>query len=226
MALLNAPFDERVLRLQIEDIEFVDPGRDDEQRTAMDRGRRRRVLNELHQLILKNHLSRRVRDVFAEREGGKVGHLRREPAAAALEIPDQISEAIDQIFATALDRHIEHRRVGHCEIGRRQRADHLAGIKLRLAVSMRIEALDAADRRLNIARHQQIGLLHVVKDGVLAPRFVLESLVLLGRRNNRVAGRLGKDLAGGSLPQPRQIGRKLGLVLDDLGRIEGGWMNS
>src|SRR4029077_12779788 len=75
VALINAPLDERVLWLQIQNIEFVDPRRHDEQGAALHGRRRRLVLDKLHELILENDFSRRVRDVFAKAEGPKVAHL-------------------------------------------------------------------------------------------------------------------------------------------------------
>jgi hypothetical protein len=52
----------------LEHVELVDPRRHDEQRAAPDVGRRRRILDELHQLVLIDDLARRRRDVFAEPE--------------------------------------------------------------------------------------------------------------------------------------------------------------
>ena len=53
-------------------------------------------------------------------------------------------QAVDQIFAAALDRLLENRRIGHDEVGRRQRVDKLARVELRLVVGLRIDTLDAA----------------------------------------------------------------------------------
>ena len=52
----------------LEHVELVDPRRHDEQRAAPDVGRRRRILDELHQLVLIDDLARRRRYVFAEPE--------------------------------------------------------------------------------------------------------------------------------------------------------------
>ena len=94
----------------------------------------------------------------------EVGHLQAQPSAPALDILDQIPETVDQIFAPALDASLENDRIGRDKIGRRQRVDELARVELRLVMGMRIDPLDAANRRLKEARHQQIRLLHVVED--------------------------------------------------------------
>src|SRR3546814_5606850 len=57
VALVERPFDERILRLEIEDVELVDPWRDDQQRPLVDLLRRRFVLQALHALVLVDYLA-------------------------------------------------------------------------------------------------------------------------------------------------------------------------
>ena len=63
IALRDEIADKRVLRRQIEDIIFHDPGRHDQDRLRPHVRRRRRILNELDQAIAKDDLARRDRDV-------------------------------------------------------------------------------------------------------------------------------------------------------------------
>src|SRR3546814_11979123 len=75
VALRDRPADEGVLRPQVKDVVLVDPRRDDQQRPLGDIVGRRRVLDELHEVVLVDHLARRKGDVLAEREGVAVVNL-------------------------------------------------------------------------------------------------------------------------------------------------------
>ena len=69
MPLIDQPFDERIFRLEVQNIIFIDPRRNDQQRRREHGCRRRRILDELHQFILIDHLTRRRRDIFADAKG-------------------------------------------------------------------------------------------------------------------------------------------------------------
>ena len=94
VALRHRPAHEAVLRPQVEDVELVDPGRHDQQRPLQHRLRGRRVLDQLHQVVLVDDLARRDGDVLAELERVHVGHLDAQLAAAALEVGEQVVEAL------------------------------------------------------------------------------------------------------------------------------------
>src|SRR5213075_727525 len=64
-ALVHAPPDERLLRREIEDVELVDPGRHDQQGPREHRRGRRRILDELHQIVFENDLAGRERQTAA-----------------------------------------------------------------------------------------------------------------------------------------------------------------
>ena len=92
VALADQPFDEGILRAQIQDVELVDPGRKNQQRPLVDLGGRRRVLQQLEQFAAEHDLARRQRDILADHES--VGALPdRKLALAALQIGEQIVEA-------------------------------------------------------------------------------------------------------------------------------------
>ena len=90
VALLDRPADERVPRPQIEDIELVDPGRDDQQRPPLHGLGGWRILQQLDQIILVDDLAGGRGDILADLECRHVGHRDREPALAALEIVEQV----------------------------------------------------------------------------------------------------------------------------------------
>ena len=71
-ALRDRPADERLLRIEIEDVELVDPGRHDQERALVDLRRRGLVLDELDELVAEDHLAGRVREIDAELEGARV----------------------------------------------------------------------------------------------------------------------------------------------------------
>ena len=90
MSAIDGPLDEGVLLAQIEDIELVDPGRDDQERPLEDLLRGGRILDELDQLVLKDHLAGREGDVDADFEGLVVGHLDVEPALTPVQVVEQV----------------------------------------------------------------------------------------------------------------------------------------
>ena len=74
MALLHRVADERVLGLQIEDVELVDARRDEQEGPLMHLGRQRLVFDELEQLVLVHHRALGRGHVAAHLEQALVGH--------------------------------------------------------------------------------------------------------------------------------------------------------
>ena len=87
--LIDAPFDEGLFRRQIEHVELVDPGRHDQQRPLEHRRGRRRVLDELHQLVLENHLAGRRRQIAPDLEHRGIRLADAQIAAAGLDVLGQ-----------------------------------------------------------------------------------------------------------------------------------------
>ena len=139
MPLTHRPAHETVVRAQIEDVELVDPGRDHQQR-ALEHGLGGgRVLDQLHQPVLVHHLARAGRDVAAQLERFRVGHLDAEPAAPALQIAEQVVQAAQQVLAPGLDGAAQHLGVGEHEIARAHRIDELARVEIHLLLGRRFE---------------------------------------------------------------------------------------
>src|SRR6476659_11432138 len=90
VALIDRPFYEGILRLQIENIKLVDPRRHDEQGQPSDFLRRWLVLDQLHELVLVDDFSWSRCDVFAEAESLHVSHRDRKPTIAAFQIDEKI----------------------------------------------------------------------------------------------------------------------------------------
>src|SRR6266404_7433505 len=86
MSLIHGPLDERVLGPQVEHIILVDPGRHDEERSPLDLGGRGSVLDQLHQLVLKDDLPGCGSDVLTEAKDLQIGHRDCELSPTAFEV--------------------------------------------------------------------------------------------------------------------------------------------
>ena len=131
----------------------------------------------------------------------------------------QVLEALQQVLAVALDRLAEHFRVGQREVGRRQRVDVLAGEEVDLVLRVRVDPFDRADRIVQVTRGDQVRLLHEVEQEVLLPVLVLEALVALGRRGDRIGKRDTHHLHRRVLPQREVIPHHVHLRLRELDRV-------
>ena len=140
-ALVDAPFDVGFFRLQIEDVELVDPRRHDQERRAQHRLRGRRVLDQLHQFVLVDHLARRRRHVDADHEVGRIGLADAQRAVAGLDVLGQHLHAANQIVTVGCQRLAQHFRIGHHEVRRRDRVGNLMDVELGLLAGVRIDAL-------------------------------------------------------------------------------------
>ena len=176
VALADQPADEAILGPQIEDVEFVDPGREDQQRPLIDLLRRRIVLQQFDHLVAEHHLAGRGGDILADLEG--VGRLADgKLALAALDIVEQIVQTLDQILAVRLQRGAQHFGIGEEEIGGRDRVGELLGIEFDALARLVVEAVELGDRVLHPVGGQQIGLLDEVEDLVFLPVLVAEAPV-------------------------------------------------
>ena len=160
----------------------------------MDFFRRRRELQELHQVVLVDHLAGRGGDVFAKREGLGVGHRNLQLALAGFQVVKQAVQAPDQVFAFAVDGGFKHLRVGGEEVGRGDGVHGLAGVEIDLFRGLGVEAFHLLHGRLQPIGAQQVGLLDEVEDHLFVPGAVLETSVAGVRFDHR-----GHVFAGQSL---------------------------
>ncbi len=197
-ALVDAPFDVGFFRLEIENVELVDPGRHDQERRAQHRLRGRRVLDQLHQLVLEDHLARRRRHVDADDEVGRVGLADAQRAAAGFDVLGQHLHAAHEIVAVRRQRLAQHFRIGEDEIRRRDRVGDLLNVELGLLARVRIEAFGVLHQFLRPLRGEQIELQHEIEELVRFPLRILEALVArrrLDRGLGRFAGHAARRLA-------------------------------
>jgi hypothetical protein len=177
----------------------------------------RRVLQQLHHVVLEDDLARRGGDVLAQLEGRGVGHLDAQAAAAVFDVAQQVVEALDEVLAVALDRLAEDFRVGQREVGRGQRVDVLAGVEVDLLLGLVVQAVDAGHGVVDVTGGDQVGLLDEVEQEVLLPFFVLEALVALVGGGHRSAGRHAGEAHHRVLPQrevvPHQVHLGLGQAI-------------
>ncbi|MBA7676253.1 hypothetical protein ES703_84494 [subsurface metagenome] len=100
--LIDAPFDVGFFGTQIEDVELVDPGRHDQQRSAQHALRGRRILDQLHQVVLVYHLARCRCHVDADHEIGRVGLADAQIASTGLYVLGQHLHAAHEVVALGL----------------------------------------------------------------------------------------------------------------------------
>ena len=135
---------------------------------------RRRVLDQLIERRLPDHLARCRREVAPDLEHARLG-LRHLPGRNVLQ---HVGEALEKVLAARLDRPLQHLRIGQREVRRAHRVDEAPGREAQLLARCRIHALDLVDRAEQLVRHAQIGLADGVEERVLAPFGRCEAPVL------------------------------------------------
>ena len=221
IALRYGPSDKRVLRPQIEHVVLVDPGRHDQERPAIHRLRARRILDQLHQLVLEDDLSGRRGDGLAQDEVVLVRHARREPALVALQIVEHVAQAPQQVLAPGLGGLPERRRVGGEEVGRRQRIDELARVEGELGSILLVEAAQVPHRRLHAGGGQQVRLFQVIEDPALGPGRIAKAPVIGLGRGHRLGRLLALQPLRALLPQPEIAVPPFHLGVDQRRRVLG-----
>jgi hypothetical protein len=148
----------------------------------------------------------------------EIGHLDLQLAAPALQVFQQVLQALDQIVAAGIERGLEHGGIGVDEVGRGHRIHELAGVELHPAGGLVVQALDLAGQSLHAVGGEQIGLLDEVEYRVFRPLFVREALVA-GRRLDDRLGFLAQQPLGGGLPEVESVFPEGDLGLDQFFRI-------
>ena len=198
--LIDAPFDEGFFRREIEHVVFVDPRRHDQQRALEHRRGRRRILNELHELVLEDHLAGRGREIAADGEHRGIGLADFQVAAAGLDVLGEHVHAADEVVGVGRERFAQQLRVGQHEVRWRQRVGDLPHIELGLLPGVRVEIGGVADQLVGPARGEEIGLLEEVEELVRGPLRIGEALVV-GRGHGDRLGRFAGEPLGCRCPQ-------------------------
>ena len=204
---------------QVENIEFVDPRRHDQQRRLVGLFGQRGVLDELHQVVFEHDRALRGGDILTDGELRIVGHADGELAFAALQIGQQVVQPVDQILALGFERRAQHFRIGCREIGRRHRVDPLSGKEFHLVGGAIVETFGFRDRFLDMLRGQQIGLLDEFEGGVFGPGRVLETPVARLGRNLRRRRSAADHALRRFAPEIGVVGPEPGLHLPHAGGV-------
>ena len=167
--LIDAPLDEGFFRRQVEHVIFVDPGRHDQQRLLEHLLGRRRILDELHDVVLEDHFAGRYCQIAADLEHRGIGLANLQIAAAGLRCRRQacacrargsrrcwssVSRSSSGLVRTKFD--------GDSRVG------DLPHIELGLLPGVRIEVVGVADQLIGPAAGEQIGLLEEIEELVRA----------------------------------------------------------
>ena len=183
-AVVDAPFDERLFRREVEHVKLVDPGRHDQDRALEHLLRRRRVLDELHQVVLEDHLAGRGREIAPDLEHRGVGLADLEVAVAGFDVLGQHVHAAREVGGIGAERLAQQLRIGQHEVRRRDRIDDLANVELSLLLGQRVEPLGVLDQVVGPFHRQQIGLLEEIEELVARPFRIGKALVArVGRRH-------------------------------------------
>ena len=132
VALLDQIAHQRVLRREVEDIVFHDPGRDDQDRLRSYLVREWGVLDEFDQLIAVNDAAFRYRHVPAWLEG--VGAIACLSCHEILQVLHVVLEPPDQVQTSGLLRLFQNLGVGSGKVGWRENIKHLARQELQLSL--------------------------------------------------------------------------------------------
>ncbi len=194
LALTHEELHHAPVRCEIEDVVLVDRRRDEQQRHSTHRLGLRVVLDELEDIRAQHHASGCRREVAADLESACVDGGRQ--PRRARHVSDEIAHSVDQVRATAIDRLLEHRRVGQQEVCRSQTVDEIGSREPHLTFCPPVDP-SIADEIVNGAPDREIALQEPAEDPVV-PRRIGEPPVTPGRGQ---LGATGRD--------PAQFSRKI-----------------
>jgi hypothetical protein len=206
LALVAQVAHQRVVGLQVHDVELVDAGRDHHDRPLVDLVAGGLVVDQLHQVVLEDDLARHRGDVLPDLVGRLVGGA----DAPLRDILEEQVHALGDALSARFDRELHRLGVGEEEVRRAHRVDELAHAEAHLRLGLVVER-HRFDRPLQELGVGQVGTTHEIEARVVAPRVAREALVVLG------AGRLlghGRE----RLPEGRHLLQEVLLQLVHLAR--------
>ena len=168
----------------------------------MDRRRRRRVLDELNELVLEDHLAGCGGEGLADREGVRRAHSHVQPARLRVQVAEKPLHAVDHARPAGLAGGPQSFRVGREEVRRSESVRHLPGGESEPAPAGLVETRHPVRQRGAGARVDEIGLLQHVEPREVVPGTVPEASIGLVRTRDRL--RLDSEHARGAVrPQIR-----------------------
>ena len=211
VSLLDRVTDERVVGLQVHDVELVDARRHEQHRPLVHLGAQRLVLDQLEQLVLEHHRAFGGRHIAADLERAFVG-LRD---MALVQVLPELLQTDGDAFALALQRLVLGLGVEREKVARAGGVDPLlhreADARLGLGV-----ALDRVGHLHQRARIQQVHLRRVGRRRIGRP-FGRGKAAIGQRRRGRALG-VGCEAVQGVVPEIAGILQILALELGQFGQ--------
>src|SRR3984893_12434489 len=155
--------------VEIENIEFIDPGRNDEQRPLENRIGCRRILNEFHEIVTKDDLSWGRRAIEAEFELRGIALADFERPFAGLHVLRQQRGATGEIVAARRPGFLEELGIGGEEIRGRKGARYLPQVEFCLVANVRIDIVRAQNEILAPMRDEGVPLPQEIEVRTLPP---------------------------------------------------------
>src|ERR1700730_15553815 len=168
-ALRHREAHETFFGVEIENIEFVDPGRNDQQRPLENRIGRRRILNEFHEIVTKDDLSWGRRDIDTDFELRGVALACFERAFGGLHVLRQRRGATGEIVAARRPGFLEELGIGGEEIRWRKGARYLPQVEFCLVANMWIDIVRAQDKILGPMRDDGVRLPQEIEERKVPP---------------------------------------------------------
>ena len=180
------PSDHRIFGLQIENVELVDPGREDEHGPLPHFPAGRGIVNDLDQAVAINHFTFGGGHILAHPEGGFIGLGHRQTAITPLEILAQVAQTVAQA-APAGFQHGPHRsRIGRHEIGWGHHIDPLTDEEFGLSMGFGVQIIRGRiDQPAKPVGIQCPGAANEVEGGIGGPLGIRKPAVLGQGRSAR-----------------------------------------
>ena len=175
-SLIQCPLDEAALLLQVEEIVFVDPWRDEQHRYLLYLLGSRIVLDQFHHVGAKDDAALRRREIFTDFKGIGVGSP--DMACIGGDVVEEIREAFGQVGAAALKRLSQDCRVCRREVRGRNGVDETLRKELNLLPRWSRQVRLVADQFPQPLGSYQVIVLEQVERDVFIPFLILEAAVL------------------------------------------------
>ena len=145
-------------------------------------------MDQLHDVVLVDHLARCHCEVAADSEGGTVGELGVQAAVAPDKVIHHVLRALGEIGALCIDSGTYHLGVKQGKVCRRERVRHLPQVEFDPSPGFVVESTQLLDQVAGMRDRRKIALLDRVERRTVGPLGILETLVVVGRAATCLAG--------------------------------------